>query len=173
MRILNHTCLLRPIPMQVCYRHISQRQRVWRSSSLTWNCSSAQRSLRRNRTHEPEAAGSPDLPTPQAEAQTHQVTPKLQPRSLFCFRCCEDGHRVKVCENPINKGSVDQKYKGLKAKARWMGSQTMSASKWTYLSHRQRWESQDERETKTTYGVHWREASLLLDLPKIHYSCHY
>lgn len=76
----------------------------------------------------------PDLSTLRAEAQAHQVTPRPQPRAWFCFRCGEDGHITKVCENPINKDVVDRKYKELKARQdewrakqdlplNWMGSQ--------------------------------------------------
>ena len=71
---------------------------------------------KKHRKSEAAAAQSQDQPTHQAEAQTHQVTPKPQPRAWFCFRCGEDGHIAKACENRINKAAVDLKYKELKVK---------------------------------------------------------
>ena len=70
-----------------------------------------------NKAAEPTA--NKDPPVPRAEAQAHQVpsqaVPK-QPRAWFCFRCGENGHIAKVCENPINKAAVEQKQKELQAK---------------------------------------------------------
>lgn len=71
---------------------------------------------KKQRKGEEVLTDKPNLHTPRAEAQVHQATYKPQPRAWFCFRCGEDGHIAKVCENPINKAAVDQKYKELKAK---------------------------------------------------------
>lgn len=74
---------------------------------------------------------TPNLPTPRAEAQAHQVTRKPQPRAWFCFKCGEDGHIAKVCENPINKAAVDGKYKELKARQdEWKDKQYLPLN-WT------------------------------------------
>ena len=71
---------------------------------------------KKQKKNETMLADKPNLPTPRAEAQTHQVTHKPQPRAWFCFRCGEDGHIAKVCENSIDKAAVDRKYKELKAR---------------------------------------------------------
>uniref|UniRef100_A0A8C1SFS8 CCHC-type domain-containing protein n=1 Tax=Cyprinus carpio TaxID=7962 RepID=A0A8C1SFS8_CYPCA len=51
---------------------------------------------------------------------THQNTGEKaseylqRPKAWFCFKCGNDGHLARQCENPPNKLLVDQKYKELK-----------------------------------------------------------
>lgn len=86
---------------------------------------------KKQKHREPTSADKSDQPTPRAEAQAHQVTHKPQPRAWFCFKCGEDGHIAKVCENPINKAAVDRKYKELKAKQdEWKAKQHLPLN-WT------------------------------------------
>ena len=76
------------------------------------------RKEKKQRPAVPQSA--PNQSTIQAEAQFHratsQVTPRPQPKAWFCFRCGDDGHIAKACENPLNKAAVDLKYKELKVK---------------------------------------------------------
>lgn len=68
-----------------------------------------------------------------AEIQAQQTAPKPRPKAWFCFKCGNDGHLARQCENPPNKLLVDQKYKELKARQNewetkyghlnWTGSQ--------------------------------------------------
>lgn len=51
-----------------------------------------------------------------AASQSHQTAPKPMPKAWFCFKCGNDGHLARQCENPPNKPLVDQKYKELKTK---------------------------------------------------------
>ncbi|XP_048059445.1 paraneoplastic antigen Ma1 homolog [Megalobrama amblycephala] len=51
-----------------------------------------------------------------AEVQAQQTAPKPRPKSWFCFKCGNDGHLARQCENPPNKPLVDQKYEELKEK---------------------------------------------------------
>ncbi|KAK0156503.1 Paraneoplastic antigen Ma1 [Merluccius polli] len=83
---------------------------------------------KKRQKNEAISTDKPNLPTPRAEAQAHQVTHKPQPRAWFCFRC---GHIARVCENPINKDAVDRKYKELKAKQdKWRAKQDLPLN-WT------------------------------------------
>lgn len=68
-----------------------------------------------------------------AEIQAQQTAPKPRPKAWFCFKCGNDCHLARQCENPPNKLLVDQKYKELKARQNewetkyghlnWTGSQ--------------------------------------------------
>lgn len=51
-----------------------------------------------------------------AEIQVQQTASKPRPKAWFCFKCGNDGHIARQCENPANKVLVDQKYKELKAR---------------------------------------------------------
>ncbi|KAK0131775.1 hypothetical protein N1851_033444 [Merluccius polli] len=86
---------------------------------------------KKQKKNETMLVDKPNLPTPRAEAQAHQVTHKPQPRAWFCFRCGEDGHIAKVCENSIDKAAVDRKYKELKARQdEWKAKQHLTLN-WT------------------------------------------
>ncbi|KAK0131570.1 Paraneoplastic antigen Ma1 [Merluccius polli] len=68
-----------------------------------------------------------------AEIQAQQTAPRPRPKAWFCFKCGNDGHLARQCENPPNKPLVDQKYKELKTRQtewdtryghlNWTGSQ--------------------------------------------------
>lgn len=86
---------------------------------------------KKQKKNETMSADKPNLPTPRAEAQAHQVPHKPQPRAWFCFRCGEDGHIAKICQNPIDKAAVDRKYKELKASQdEWKAKQLLPLN-WT------------------------------------------
>lgn len=75
----------------------------------------------------PRAKAAADL-----QAQLAATHPP-RPRAWFCFKCGNDGHIARHCENPPNKPLVDQKYNELKARQKewqskfghlnWTGSQ--------------------------------------------------
>ena len=62
-----------------------------------------------------KAVENNEHPAPRAEIQAHAVTSR-KPKAWFCFRCGEDEHIAKSCENSVNKAAVDLKYKQLRAK---------------------------------------------------------
>lgn len=67
-------------------------------------------------------------PASRVEAQAHQATPK-PPRPWFCFKCGENGHIAKGCENPANKPAVAKKYEELRAKQdQWKAEQGLSSN---------------------------------------------
>ncbi len=51
-----------------------------------------------------------------AEVQAQQTVPKPRPKAWFCFKCGNDGHLARQCENSPNKPLVDQKYEELKGR---------------------------------------------------------
>lgn len=82
---------------------------------------------KRQRQSGAESTDRPKQDTPRAEVQEHQVARKSTAKAWFCFRCGEDGHIARMCENQIDKAAVDRKYKELKAKQdEWRSRQDLS-----------------------------------------------
>lgn len=89
----------------------------------------------RKKKHDSNGDETQDRPSAKAKTdlQAHQAAPKPQPKAWFCFRCGDNGHIARLCENPPSKPFVDQKYKELKARQdewkakygnlNWTGSQ--------------------------------------------------
>ena len=74
------------------------------------------RAQRRNR-HEPVANETPALADVQVlQEPTSANAPRPQPKAWFCFKCGDNGHIARQCENPPNRELVDQKNRELKVK---------------------------------------------------------
>ena len=56
-----------------------------------------------------------DTETP-APTDIHQETQRPQPKAWFCFKCGDNGHIARQCENPPNRELVNQKNRELKVK---------------------------------------------------------
>lgn len=67
------------------------------------------------KTHQIPVTGTPSV-SAVAEVRSQQALPKPMPKAWFCFKCGNDGHLARQCENPPNKPLVDQKYRELKTK---------------------------------------------------------
>lgn len=70
---------------------------------------------RQNQTKEQPLQEIPRLGST-AEVQSQQMPHNPRPKAWFCFKCGNDGHIARHCDNPPNKSLVDQKYKELRAK---------------------------------------------------------
>lgn len=79
------------------------------------------------------ALSTNNSPPPVAEAQAHHVMPqntptsRPQPKAWFCYKCGEDGHIARNCDEPMNKALVDQKYTELRHKQdEWKAKQPLN-----------------------------------------------
>lgn len=81
--------------------------------------------------HEQKTVTVPESPAATADIQVHQQVSRPQPKPWFCFKCGENGHIARQCENPPNKDLVDQKYKELKAKQQEWKARHGQALNWT------------------------------------------
>ena len=85
----------------------------------------------RRKKHEPKTTTAPEPLTATADIQVHQQVSRPQPKPWFCFKCGENGHIARQCENPPNKDLVDKKYKELKAKQQEWKDKQGQALNWT------------------------------------------
>lgn len=88
------------------------------------------RALRRQK-HEQKTASVHQPPTITADVQVHHQASRPEPKAWFCFKCGENGHIARQCENAPNKDLVDKKYKELRATQQEWKAKHSQALNWT------------------------------------------
>lgn len=90
----------------------------------------------RRKKHEQKTRAALEPQNSTAESQAHQHAPKPEPKPWFCFKCGENGHISRQCENPPNKDLVEKKYKDLKAKQQEWRAKYGQGLNWTGFQQR-------------------------------------
>lgn len=81
--------------------------------------------------HEQKTTTVLEPPPATADIQVYQQVSRPQPKPWLCFKCGENGHIARKCENAPNKDLVDKKYKELKAKQQEWKAKHGQALNWT------------------------------------------
>lgn len=119
------------VDTDVLQKYISETESLRKQVAQLQVQLTEKRTQRRKKQQHKATTTVAELPTAAADIQVHQQVSRPEPKPWFCFKCGENGHIARQCENEPNKDLVDKKYKELKAKQQEWRAKHGQTLNWT------------------------------------------